>query len=125
VIGQTRTLDLHRDEAGVVSVRVRRGTTQALDDARANVEAVIQLFRGRPGPLLVDLRQAQPLPAEARHHYAERLAETCTAQALLVEDSPHGRTIGEIYMEITRPIVPTDVFTDELAALSWLRQRAP
>jgi hypothetical protein len=40
--------------------------------------------------------------------------------ALLVESSPLGCMMGNVYMRVTRPGIPTRLFTNESRAVSWL-----
>jgi hypothetical protein len=40
--------------------------------------------------------------------------------ALLVESSFLGRMIGNVYLRVARPGIPTQLFTDESRALEWL-----
>ena len=72
-------------------------------------------------PLLIDIRTAQPLDADARHHYSgQTLVERFSALALLVEGSPFGRMMGNVYLRIARPGIPTQLFSDEARAVEWL-----
>jgi hypothetical protein len=78
---------------------------------------------GARRPLLIDIRRALPVEAEARHHYSgQKLAEAFSALALLVEASPFGRMMGNVYLRIARPGIPTRLFADEGEALAWLRK---
>ena len=70
--------------------------------------------RDKRRPLLIDIRTAQPLEADARHHYSgQTLVERFSALALLVEASPFGRMLGNVYLRIARPGIPTQLFSDE------------
>jgi hypothetical protein len=40
--------------------------------------------------------------------------------ALLNEASPFGRIMGNVYLRIARPGIPTMLFSDEAAAVEWL-----
>ena len=51
-----------------------------------------------------------------------RIEELFAALALLVEVSPVGKTMGNLYMQIARPGVPTQMFTCEETAIRWLRR---
>ena len=77
--------------------------------------------RGQRRPLLIDIRTAQPLDADARHHYSgQTLVERFSALALLVEASPFGRMLGNVYLRVARPGIPTQLFSDEARAVNWL-----
>ena len=120
---ETRTAQVELVEQGIVLTRIRRGASQDLTDARQNLGASIEAAGGVRRPLLVDITGAAPLPPEVRHYYTgERLVGAFTALALLVEASPLGTTMGNIYLKIASPGIPTRLFTLESAALGWLAE---
>ena len=94
---------------------------QTVDDARANLEACAQLATPDRKPLLSDIRQAKPLMPEVRRVYMGASLESFAAMALLVRATPLGRTMGNIYLKIARPAIPTKLFAQESKALGWLR----
>jgi hypothetical protein len=117
----TKTAVIHLSDDGVVIVRIRDGAYQSLDDAKTTLAAALAETAGRRRPLLVDIRTAQPLEADARHHYSgQTLVDSFLALALLVESTPFGRMMGNVYLRIARPGIPTQLFTDERRAVEWL-----
>jgi hypothetical protein len=48
------------------------------------------------------------------------LVERFSALALLVEGSPFGRMMGNVYLRIARPGIPTQLFAEEAQARKWL-----
>jgi hypothetical protein len=119
------------DTSGCVIVRAL-GIEQTVDDARANVAAAIELAGGpRKGPLLVDITQTAPLLSEVRHYYVGgALTNNFTALALLVERSPMGRMMGNVFFRMIEAadggredVGPTQVFEDEELAIAWLASR--
>lgn len=117
----TRTARIQRNEHGVVSVRINGGAQQSLADAKENLAAAISETGGQRSPLLIDIRRAKPLDADARHHYSgQTLVDAFLALALLVEASPFGRMFGNVYLRIAKPGVPTRLFSDETEAAKWL-----
>jgi hypothetical protein len=111
-------------EDSLLVVRIKPAVTQTLDDARANIEACLALSaRSRPG-LLLDIRQAVPLEPPVRHYYTGAVVvDACSALALLVETNPLGRIMGNVYLRVANPGVPTQLFDRESDALAWLRAR--
>ena len=97
---------------------------QSLDDARDNLAACARLAEPERKPLLVDIRAARPLVPEVRHYYTgERLDASFSAFGLLVRGSALGHMMGNIYLRIARPGIPTQLFSEEHKALKWLRAR--
>jgi hypothetical protein len=120
-MADTQTAAIHLSVEGLVIVRIRDGAYQSLDDSRINLATAIAATAGRRRPLLVDIRTAQPLDAEARHLYSgQTLVDGFLALALLVDGSPVGRMMGNVYLRIARPGIPTQLFTDEPRAVEWL-----
>lgn len=117
----TKTAVIGLSEDGLVTVTIRDNAYQSLDDARTNLATAVAATAGRRRPLLIDIRTAQPLDADARHHYSgQTLVDAFLALALLVESSFFGRMMGNIYFRVARPGIPTRLFTDEERAVEWL-----
>ena len=118
---ETATARIELAENGVLIVRIRKGATQKVTDARENLDAALAETQGRRRPLLVDITGSPPLDAETRHLYSgQTLVTGFTALALLVEASPLGRMMGNVYFRVARPGIPTHLFTDEPGAVQWL-----
>jgi len=117
----TRTARISLNGEGLLIVRVNAGAYQTLDDAKENLAAAVTETAGQRRPLLIDIRTSKPLDADARHHYSgQTLVESFSALALLVEASPFGRMMGNVYLRIARPGIPTQLFAQESQALKWL-----
>ena len=123
---KTRTAEIAvaDDGAGpVVTVRVFPHVRQSLEDAHANMDACVRVAGNRRCRLLIDISKAETLSAEVRHYYSGgKLTEWFSAMALVVEASPMGRVMGNLYLRIARPGVPTQLFSDEAAAMTWLKR---
>ncbi len=117
----TKTARIGLSESGLVIVRIRNGAYQSLADAKENLAVALSETAGRRRPLLIDIRGAQPLDADVRHHYSgQTLVEGFTALVLLIDASALGRMMGNVYLRIARPGIPTQLFTDEARATEWL-----
>ena len=123
-MGETRTATV-QVEAGLLVVRIRPGLRQTVEDARANIDTCAATSNGgRPG-LLLDLRKAVSLDPPVRHFYTGSVVlDVCSALALLVETSPLGRMMGNVYLRVANPGIPTRVFADESKARGWLTRQA-
>lgn len=117
----TRTARISLRSDGLVVVAVHHDAVQSLEDAKANLAAAIDVTAGHRRPLLVDIRGTQPLDAAARHHYSgQMVAEHFSALALLVESTPLGRMMGNVYLRVAHLDIPTQLFADESEASKWL-----
>jgi hypothetical protein len=116
----TRTSIIRRDDLGII-----RGTyttpEETLDDARENVNALRKLSAGRRALVLIDSRQVTALPPEARTHYtSDQAADTIRALAILVGSSA-SRLVGNVFIGFQNSRIRTKLFTDEAAAIAWLK----
>jgi len=121
-VRHTATAQVALGPQGILIVRIHKGTHQAPANARENLAAAIEEAAGQRPPLLVDITGSPPLSAETRHLYSgQALDDSFSALALLVEGSPLGRMMGNLYFRVARPGIPMHLFTDEIRALAWLR----
>ena len=94
---------------------------QTVDDARENFDACAHLAAPDRKPFLADIRMAKPLMPEVRRVYMGESLVAFAAMAMLVKATPLGRTMGNVYLKIARPAIPTKLFAQEAKALAWLR----
>jgi hypothetical protein len=107
---------------GIIVIRIDPRVKQTLDQARENLALTSAACGGRRRPLLVDISQCEPLEPEVRHFFTgEVLVESFRALGLLVEATPFGRMMGNIYLRVAGAGIPTRLFSDEKEALAWIR----
>jgi hypothetical protein len=102
----------------VVRVVWPSGAVVGAQEAAATTSAVRAVGRGTV-PLLVDMREMSKLERGAREHYKADKGGVC-AMALLV-GSPLTRMLANFFMSTDPDGTPVRMFTDEAAALEWLR----
>lgn len=121
----TRTSVYRVVEPGIIEQRVNEGALQTVADAEANCAAFLRMA-GEPGACcLVDMRTAGPAEPGVNDVYAsERLAERVHALALLTE-SAVSHMVGNFFLAIKQPPMPTRMFRSREQALGWLRSQRP
>ena len=92
-----------------------------LDTAIQCVHERIKFSNGTSYPCLFDMSNVRSANKQAREYMANEGAKYVRAGALLV-DSPLTKTIGNIFLTVNKPPVPTKLFTDETEAKNWLTQ---
>jgi hypothetical protein len=116
---ETALVDLGPD--GVLSVRIRTNAAQSLVHARENLSAALEVGAGQRRPLLIDISEAVPLDAEVRHYYSGQvLVDGFTALAMVIHASPLGRMMGNVYLRVAKPGIPTRLFAEPSHARAWL-----
>jgi hypothetical protein len=120
---ETKTGRVALGPDGVVTVSIQPAAKQTLDNAKENLAAALDTRDGKRRPLLIDVRGGQPLDAEVRHYYSGQvLVDGFTALGLLVDASPLGLMMGNVYFRVARPGIPTRLFTNADEANRWLRE---
>ncbi len=105
------------DEHGVARNDWLPGSVCDLPAARKVTAAVSAFGRGAV-PVLVDMRYLAKADRAAREHFTGPEAQA-TAVALLVA-SAVSKVVANFVIGLHRMPVPTRMFTDEAAAVSWL-----
>lgn len=118
---QTPTAVVALNDDRIIIVRVRPKVTQTVADAETNLAAALELRNGERRAILVDIRDAVPLDGAVRRAYSGKVLVGFSALALLIKANPLGRMIGNVYLSVANTPIPTRLFTDEVAALQWLK----
>jgi hypothetical protein len=122
--------DLHgfityRLPEGIIRTEAKPGIDIVLGYAIENSLIVNELCRGRKHPLLIDLKHLKSITPQARAYFSARDRESDINAFGFVIHSAFQRMVGNIFIQFNNPPVPTRLFTDENAALDWLRTHTP
>jgi hypothetical protein len=122
-----KTLELRAGDVwlradGIVYHRNRPGVRHSLDDVQAHFASFIELAGDERRPLLVDARGEFLTEPGVREAYGKPLAERGPLALAMLIDSGYGRTFGNLALAFSTQRLPTRLFTEEEAALAWLRK---
>ncbi|HLK99144.1 MAG TPA: hypothetical protein VK539_01100 [Myxococcaceae bacterium] len=118
---EVRTHLIWLEADGIVRVKVKPNIEISLQDAQAAIRAVSDVCGGKRCPALVDMRGLVGMDRGARLYFAgEETAKVESAAALIIE-SPLSKAVGNFFMGLNKPIIPTRLFTSEEEALTWLK----
>jgi hypothetical protein len=107
---------------GIVRTKVKPNFDVTLGHAMENSEAVNSLRKGNKFPLLIDARDIHSITREAREFFTTRGRDTnINCMAVLIR-STISRVIGNFFMGINKPAVPTRLFESEKDAEKWLKK---
>jgi len=110
------------DKRGFILSKVHPGSEIGLNEAKGNTQAVIDISGGANYPIFVDIREIKSISKEARDHFSMRGRKPhVTAIAMLVK-SPVSRIIGNFFLGLNRPTVPTRLFNQEKEAILWMKR---
>ncbi len=108
-------------EKGILCCKYAEDTHIDLEIAKHCVQERINFSDQASYPCFVDMRNVKSASKQAREYLAGEGAKYVKAGALLI-GSALTKTIGNIFLSVNKPPVPTKLFTDETEAKEWLKQ---
>ena len=117
----SRVAKLWLGEDGIVRIIHVPGAEVTLEDAKETMLAYMQIRQDKRRPLLVDTRTMKSLAREARKYYAgDEAAQVASAVAIIV-GTPVSRVLGNFYLGLSNPHLPSRLFSSDDEALEWLK----
>jgi len=92
-----------------------------LEIAKQCVANRIEFSEGESYPVWVNMKGVKSATKSAREYLADEGSYLVKAGALVI-GSPLTRILGNVFLLVNKPKVPTRIFTDEEQATEWLRQ---
>jgi len=105
----------------ILCARYANNLHMTLEVAKACVGSRVFFTKGKSYALLIDMKGIKSVTTEARKYMASVGALHVKAGALIT-GSQLNRTLGNIFLAIDKPPIPTKLFTDEQKARQWLQQ---
>ena len=109
-------------EDGIARKKVKHGSEVKLEHAQENSVVVNSFYVDRKFPLLIDARGIKSMEREARTFFTTNGRTTNTLAFAIIIDSSVSKAVGNFFMAISKPGIPTKLFLDEQSALEWLRK---
>ena len=106
---------------GIARTKVKANAVVTLEDAQENSVLVNSFFVDEKFPLLIDSRGINSISREARSFFTTNGRETNTMAFAILIDSAVSKVVGNFFLGINKPAVPTKLFRNEKDALHWLR----
>lgn len=105
---------------GIARTKVKKDAEVELEDAIENSGVVNSFYVDEKFPLLIDSRGIKSISREARAHFTTNGRKTNTMAFAILIDSSVSRVVGNFFLGINKPAVPTKLFTNEKEAVKWL-----
>jgi len=112
-------------EDGICRVIHAPDTVVTLQDAQETMAEYLKINDGKRLPLLVDTKSMRSISREARHYYASADAAARASAVALVVKTPVSEVLGNFYLGLSHPHLPSRLFTSEDDALEWLKDYLP
>jgi hypothetical protein len=109
-------------EDGICRTIARPQAEVTLADAKENSAAVNGFFADKKFPLLVDSRMIRSMEREARSFFSTNNRDTKITCIGVIVNSPLSRVIGNFFMGLNKPQVPSRLFESQYEAVEWLKK---
>jgi len=107
-------------ENKIIQVIFAENSQIVLDNAHEIVDKVAELAKSGPQGLLIDASSMQFISGEARKYFASRKNPNLTAVAIVI-NSGIQKTFANLYLNFSRPVVPTQIFNQKSIAINWFK----
>ena len=107
-------------EDGIGRTKIKPGSEVNFEYARENSIAVNSLFLGKKFPLMIDSRGIKSMTRDARNQFSTKGRQTHVLALGIIISSSISRVIGNFFMGINKPAIPTRLFENEVEAQKWL-----
>ena len=107
---------------GVCHTKVKQTAVINLEDAVENSRVVSEISEGILYPMLADLRGINSITKEARDHFSMRGRKAGVSAVAMLVKSPVSSIIGNFFLGLNKPTVPTHLFISKIKAVKWLEQ---
>lgn len=108
-------------EDGIARIIHVPGAEVTLADAQETMANYKKINQGKRLPLLIDTKTMKSLSRDARHHYAGEEAAGCASAAAIIIGTPVSKVLGNFYLGLSNPRLPSRLFSSEDEALEWLK----
>lgn len=109
-------------EDGIARTKVKAGSEVVLEDAQENSLVINSFYVDRKFPLMIDARGIKSISRDARNFFTTNGRETNTLAFGILIDSSISKVVGNFFLGINKPAVPTKLFQDEINAEEWLQK---
>jgi hypothetical protein len=109
-------------EDGIARTKVKQGSEVRLEDAQENSVVVNSFYVNKKFPLMIDARGIKSMSREARAFFTTNGRKTNTLAFAIIIDSSVSKVVGNFFMRISKPGVPTKLFLTEEPASEWLKK---
>lgn len=107
-------------EDGIVCGLYTRGATIDLEAARRIVADRLALCAGKDYPSLTIANGIKSITKEARDYFSQGDGVRGMTRLAVLTESPISNMIGNFWLQINKPTVPTRLFTNREDAIAWL-----
>ncbi len=113
-------LTIERVGDRILHIKLDNDAVVSLEDMAAYLKCVEEDFGGQKFANLVEFGSLSNVSREAREFAAKAESNSLTIADAFVLKSLSQRILGNFYLKIDKPVVPTKLFSDVKSARQWL-----
>ncbi len=117
----TRVNKVWLGEDGIARIIHVANAEVTLEDAKETMAAYLKLNQGKRRPLFIDTKTMKSMSRETRKFYAGAEAAKVASAAGIIVGTPVSRVLGNFYLGLSNPHLPSRLFTSDAEALEWLK----
>lgn len=110
------------DEDGIIIAVGSNHQLHTLEHAIENTRVNAQLAAGIRRPFMIDMNKVKSMSREAREYYAGPEPEKIMTAMAILTTSAVGKVVANFFLMLTKPPIPTRMFTNFDEARAWLLQ---
>jgi len=117
----SRVARLWLGEDGIVRIIHVPGAEVTLEDAKETMASYLKINQGKRRPLFIDTKTMKSMTRETRQYYSGVEAAKVASVAAIIVGTPVSRVLGNFYIGLSNPHLPSRLFSSEDEALTWLK----
>ena len=110
------------EEENILMIKILQHASIDLDAAKAIVEAAAEISGSSVHGNIIDIREMVFMSRDARAFFAKQDRSNVVAIAIIMKSLFHNALVN-LYLDISRPAIPTKAFEKEIDAIDWIRQK--
>ncbi len=110
------------EEENILKIKILPNASVDLDTATAIVKAAGEISGSSVHGNIVDIREMVFMSRDARAYFAKQDKSSVIAIAILMKSLFHNALVN-LYLDISRPAIPTKAFEKEIDAIDWIRHK--
>ncbi|MCD6013345.1 MAG: hypothetical protein K0Q79_3207 [Flavipsychrobacter sp.] len=110
------------DETGIIIAVGINHAIHTYEHALENHKINTMLADGIRRPFLIDMTEVTSMSQEARAFYAGPEPQKILTAVAILTTSNVGKIVANMFMALSKPVLPTRLFTDYDEAKKWLTQ---
>jgi hypothetical protein len=109
-------------EDGILFALYKKDAVIGLQAAKELVALRKNISKGASYPCLIYIKNIKAMSKEARTYFAGQEATEGIIKGAFVTDSTFTMVMGNLFLTLDKPLVPSKLFTNKKEAIEWLKK---